>query len=311
MCAGCPIDFTDEPVNLPHDSTLAIDWNPLYLRRHFTMRECLLVWDDPSVRAARRTARKQLNFSDCMASFTAPERMNGSNQIYCSKCKRHEDATKTFELWSTPRVLIIHLKRLLAGKKLSNYVDIPLTGFDPSPFLAINNPSGQAAHAAAVAAANKATASSSSDDGHGGKAAGGAGDDGKDDMGVGGGSDDGSSNGVLGSDDDNIPLSSPLGGLTTPTTMTANTYPLSSTSASASSSSSSSDINPAEAKHVDGEDGATQASNRPPLYDLVAVVNHLGSAYGGHYIAAALNIKEKQWYKYDDTRVTPIPYVLH
>jgi hypothetical protein len=45
-------------------------------------------------------------------------------------------ASKTLDLWNTPPVLVIHFKRLIEGRKLGQYVEIPLKGFDPKLFLA-------------------------------------------------------------------------------------------------------------------------------------------------------------------------------
>ncbi|XP_050540078.1 ubiquitin carboxyl-terminal hydrolase 43 [Daktulosphaira vitifoliae] len=44
------------------------------------------------------------------------------------------------------------------------------------------------------------------------------------------------------------------------------------------------------------------------LYDLYAVCNHHGSdPHSGHYTAFCKNPYDKQWYSFDDTKVTPIP----
>ena len=42
-----------------------------------------------------------------------------------------------------------------------------------------------------------------------------------------------------------------------------------------------------------------------PLYDLVGVVNHMGSMGGGHYTADALNVDTGKWYNFNDSRVSP------
>jgi ubiquitin C-terminal hydrolase len=49
------------------------------------------------------------------------------------------------------------------------------------------------------------------------------------------------------------------------------------------------------------------------IYDLIAVSNHMGSIYGGHYIAYARHsiANKAEWYKFDDscvTRVKPEDY---
>ncbi len=66
-----------------------------------------------------RLSHEQLSFADVVTTFTTPELLQGADQIYCSACRRTEDATKTLQLWSLPTIFVIHLKRLLAGKLAS------------------------------------------------------------------------------------------------------------------------------------------------------------------------------------------------
>ena len=55
--------------------------------------------------------------------------------VYCSKCKKLEDATKTLNLWTLPPVLTFHLNRLQADGKIYNLVEFPFVDFDPWPYL--------------------------------------------------------------------------------------------------------------------------------------------------------------------------------
>lgn len=43
---------------------------------------------------------------------------------------------------------------------------------------------------------------------------------------------------------------------------------------------------------------------RPLVYELYAVVDHIGSLRNGHYTAKIKD--ENGWYKFDDTSVTPV-----
>lgn len=224
----------------------------------------------------------------------------------------YHPATKSFELWSTPKVLIIHLKKLIAGRKITTSMDIPLKAFDPSPFLAANNPTGTEAHAAAVARANRAMklAAKQGDD-----AKDAAGDDDDEPMGnMGVGVDE---EGLVITADASRPAS-PVGTTQSGNTSSRNPALDSTTSPKPNGRKQQTDKeddvdeNDSKSKmdEADEKDAASVPPASPPLYDLVAVVTHLGSAYGGHYIAAALNKRENQWYKFDDSRVTPIKYAL-
>ena len=44
----------------------------------------------------------------------------------------------------------------------------------------------------------------------------------------------------------------------------------------------------------------------PPDYELAAVLSHAGGAGSGHYIAYVRPRGSKQWWEFDDTRVTPV-----
>ena len=41
-------------------------------------------------------------------------------------------------------------------------------------------------------------------------------------------------------------------------------------------------------------------------YELYGVVHHMGSLYGGHYVASAKNFHTDQWLNYDDSYVQQI-----
>ena len=56
---------------------------------------------------------------------------------YCPSCKKHQQATKKFDVWSLPNILVIHLKRFSYNKywrdKIDVLVEFPLKGFTALP----------------------------------------------------------------------------------------------------------------------------------------------------------------------------------
>ncbi|GMI09650.1 hypothetical protein TrVE_jg9704 [Triparma verrucosa] len=69
--------------------------------------------------------------------FEEPEVLEGENQWYCSKCKRHVDAEKCIEVWVLPPCLLLGLKRFTNGRrKINTLVSYPLSSFVP-----LNRPS--------------------------------------------------------------------------------------------------------------------------------------------------------------------------
>ncbi|GAC99907.1 ubiquitin carboxyl-terminal hydrolase 2 [Pseudozyma hubeiensis SY62] len=77
---------------------------------------------------------KTLSIEDCMDEFTREEQLGEDDPWYCPPCKEFRQATKKFDLWKAPDILVVHLKRFSAGRhsrdKLNMLVDFPLEGLD-------------------------------------------------------------------------------------------------------------------------------------------------------------------------------------
>ncbi|KAL8939442.1 MAG: hypothetical protein Q9216_003348 [Gyalolechia sp. 2 TL-2023] len=84
------------------------------------------------IRAQRRKNGVSLN--DCLDEFGKAEILSENDAWYCPRCKEHRRASKTFELWTAPDILVIHLKRFSSqGRlrdKLDVTVDFPVEGLD-------------------------------------------------------------------------------------------------------------------------------------------------------------------------------------
>ena len=91
------------------------------------------------VRSSRR--RNGVTLGDCLDEFGKPEILSENDAWYCPRCKEHRRASKTFELWKAPDILVVHLKRFSAqGRlrdKLDVLVDFPVEGLDLSTRLAV------------------------------------------------------------------------------------------------------------------------------------------------------------------------------
>ena len=53
----------------------------------------------------------KITINDCFRQFNRPEKLSWENEWYCSKCKAHKQAVKKIEVFRTPPILIITLKR--------------------------------------------------------------------------------------------------------------------------------------------------------------------------------------------------------
>ncbi|KAL3227405.1 hypothetical protein MRX96_048735, partial [Rhipicephalus microplus] len=79
----------------------------------------------------QRAVKRQLQLRECLELFTTTEKLGAEDPWYCPTCRSHKQATKKFDLWSLPRVLIIHLKRFSYNRfwrdKIDTHVDFPVT----------------------------------------------------------------------------------------------------------------------------------------------------------------------------------------
>ena len=74
-------------------------------------------------------------------TFQFKKKTNKLDPWYCSGCKKHQQATKKFDLWRLPQILVVHLKRFSFRnnrsyrEKLETFVDYPIEAFDISSYI--------------------------------------------------------------------------------------------------------------------------------------------------------------------------------
>ena len=77
---------------------------------------------------------KGMSLADCLTEFTKEEQLGDDDLWYCPQCKKHQHATKKFDLWKAPDVLVVHLKRFSNSRtlrdKIDTHVDFPIEGLD-------------------------------------------------------------------------------------------------------------------------------------------------------------------------------------
>ena len=83
-------------------------------------------------RMSRRT--KGITLDECLDEFEKAEVLSEQDQWYCPRCKEHRRASKKFDLWKTPDILVVHLKRFSSSgyrrDKLDVFVDFPVENLD-------------------------------------------------------------------------------------------------------------------------------------------------------------------------------------
>ncbi|RUS20144.1 hypothetical protein BC937DRAFT_86292, partial [Endogone sp. FLAS-F59071] len=78
--------------------------------------------------------RKSITLQDCLDEFTREEQLGEEDPWYCPRCQRHQQATKKFDLWRLPKILVVHLKRFSHTRtfrdKIDALVEFPVTGLN-------------------------------------------------------------------------------------------------------------------------------------------------------------------------------------
>ncbi|KAK4523749.1 hypothetical protein GAYE_SCF00G1645 [Galdieria yellowstonensis] len=76
---------------------------------------------------------------DCLRRWSEKEILSQDNAWFCPVCKDHKQASKHLQLWSTPEILIIHLKRFSYSiwnrTKVETFVKYPLSGLNLAPYV--------------------------------------------------------------------------------------------------------------------------------------------------------------------------------
>ncbi|KAG6811700.1 hypothetical protein H0H92_006207 [Tricholoma furcatifolium] len=89
-----------------------------------------------SKKAASEKKNRGLTLQDCLDEFTKEEKLGEDDLWYCPRCKKHQQATKKFDLWKAPDVLVVHLKRFSNSRalrdKIDTFIDFPVEGLDLS-----------------------------------------------------------------------------------------------------------------------------------------------------------------------------------
>ncbi|KAG9125122.1 CSN-associated deubiquitinating enzyme Ubp12 [Ceratobasidium sp. 392] len=134
-------------------------WPPTMYEHFFSVEDNLFDrWDSfvhpevEALRAARtksRSGRQAIDIEDCLNEFTKEEQLGEDDLWYCPRCKKHQQATKKFELWSVPDILVVHLKRFSNARamrdKIDALVDFPTESLDPGQRVGMSGAEGKEA----------------------------------------------------------------------------------------------------------------------------------------------------------------------
>ncbi|XP_075289205.1 ubiquitin carboxyl-terminal hydrolase 4 isoform X2 [Opisthocomus hoazin] len=119
-------------------SALAIDWDSDTRRLLYDEQEAQAFEKHGSMLQPQKK-KAVVALRDCIELFTTMETLGEHDPWYCPNCKKHQQATKKFDLWSLPRILVVHLKRFSYSRywrdKLDTVVEFPIRGLNMSEFV--------------------------------------------------------------------------------------------------------------------------------------------------------------------------------
>jgi ubiquitin C-terminal hydrolase len=127
-CKGCHLPRDDQVTIAPPEVRLVVLWSSKIVSKVKERSSTKKIHDS----AERRESTLRISIYDCVKLFTRPERLGKEDAWYCSNCKDFRQATKKFDIWKAPEILIIHLKRFqVVGsrrEKISVPIDFPIQG---------------------------------------------------------------------------------------------------------------------------------------------------------------------------------------
>jgi len=88
---------------------------------------------------SEESSSPHINIYDCFEQLTKPERLDEQNEWYCPKCKQFQRANKKIDIYKTPNILIIQLKRFNNRRKIDTTVDFPINNLDISKYVISKN----------------------------------------------------------------------------------------------------------------------------------------------------------------------------
>nr|XP_060621716.1 ubiquitin carboxyl-terminal hydrolase 4 [Anolis sagrei ordinatus] len=125
-------------LKLSSHATVAIDWDSDTRKLLFDEHEAQAFEKHCSMFQPQKK-KTTVALRDCIELFTTMETLGEHDPWYCPNCKKHQQATKKFDLWSLPRILVVHLKRFSYNRywrdKLDTVVEFPIRDLNMSEFV--------------------------------------------------------------------------------------------------------------------------------------------------------------------------------
>jgi len=130
--------------------SIVVTWNAevLSLVQEQTQQACLDNQYEQIINTNK--SKRSVGIYDCLKEYCREETLSEQEKWYCSKCKDHKCASKKFDIWTTPEILIIQIKRFhqigYRRDKITTLVEFPIRGLDMSELCVDGNVKGESRH---------------------------------------------------------------------------------------------------------------------------------------------------------------------
>jgi len=135
------------PIKIKSMSYVALDWHPKAKELFYNEKAAEEFAQNESYHMKPSQKKQVVQLEECLELYTTKEKLGEDDAWYCPNCQKHQQATKKFDLWMLPNMLVISLKRFSYNRywrdKLDTHVDFPITGLDMGPYI-INKSHGKA-----------------------------------------------------------------------------------------------------------------------------------------------------------------------
>eukprot|EP01087_Luapelamoeba_hula_P023258 TRINITY_DN8513_c0_g1_i1.p1 TRINITY_DN8513_c0_g1~~TRINITY_DN8513_c0_g1_i1.p1 ORF type:complete len:1313 (+),score=298.81 TRINITY_DN8513_c0_g1_i1:395-3940(+) len=133
-----PVPLNDEVHGREEERVLMFvcDWTDYGVEKYYNK---LAIQNDESLDQLKKEKRgRAIPLSACLELFMKQEKLSAEDAWYCSKCAEHREATKKFDLYKLPKILVVHLKRFQFTRqwrdKLETLIDFP-EELDMTPYV--------------------------------------------------------------------------------------------------------------------------------------------------------------------------------
>jgi len=128
-----------KPVKLNSKSYIAIDWHHRAKEKLFNEKQAEDMEQHETVHQRPSQKKQVIQLSECLELFTATEKLSAEDSWYCPQCKEHQQATKKFDLWSLPKVLVLYFKRFSYNRywrdKIDTLVEFPSKSLNMAKYI--------------------------------------------------------------------------------------------------------------------------------------------------------------------------------